>query len=175
MRLPGNGTLLLRAFAKAAGPAKVAKKLGLADVKHIIAVTSAKGGVGKSTCAGRPADGREHLSLLAARCSLLIRPGVPKYPNSQHCLHPAQCCPGHSRTLNPKPLSVPHIPQSAVPSTLSPYLYPAVNIAAALSTAFQQRVGLLDADIHGPSIPKMMNLAGQPDVTESGWLRQWQQ
>ena len=36
---------------------------------------------------------------------------------------------------------------------------------------FQQnkKVGLLDADIYGPSIPKMMNLSGMPEITK-GWL-----
>lgn len=38
----------------AAGPAATApaKRLGLADVQHVIAVASGKGGVGKSTVAG---------------------------------------------------------------------------------------------------------------------------
>ncbi len=37
----------------------------------------------------------------------------------------------------------------------------AVNLAAALSLA-GKKVGLMDIDIHGPSIPKMLNLNGAP-------------
>lgn len=37
----------------------------------------------------------------------------------------------------------------------------AVNLATALALQ-GQRVGLLDADIYGPSVPKMLNLNGQP-------------
>jgi ATP-binding protein involved in chromosome partitioning len=40
----------------------------------------------------------------------------------------------------------------------------AVNLACALSQA-QMRVGLMDADIYGPSIPKMMGTHDQPTVT----------
>lgn len=29
-----------------------------------------------------------------------------------------------------------------------------------------REVGLLDADVYGPSIPKMMNLAGKPEITK---------
>ncbi len=37
----------------------------------------------------------------------------------------------------------------------------AVNLAAALA-AQGQRVGLLDADIYGPSVPRLLNLSGKP-------------
>ena len=42
----------------------------------------------------------------------------------------------------------------------------AVNLATSLSLA-GKRVGLLDADIHGPSIPKLLNLEGRrPEIRE---------
>ncbi len=40
----------------------------------------------------------------------------------------------------------------------------AVNLALALSLKNLQ-IGLLDADLFGPSIPKMMNLKGEPELT----------
>ena len=41
----------------------------------------------------------------------------------------------------------------------------AVNIAFTLANRFNLKTGLLDADIYGPSIPKMMNLEShQPEV-----------
>ncbi|KAF0922232.1 hypothetical protein E2562_029123 [Oryza meyeriana var. granulata] len=42
----------------------------------------------------------------------------------------------------------------------------AVNIAVALAKEFRLKVGLLDADIYGPSIPTMMNLHEKPEVSE---------
>ncbi|CAL4917979.1 unnamed protein product [Urochloa decumbens] len=42
----------------------------------------------------------------------------------------------------------------------------AVNIAVALAKEFKLKVGLLDADIYGPSIPTMMNLHAKPEVSE---------
>jgi ATP-binding protein involved in chromosome partitioning len=41
----------------------------------------------------------------------------------------------------------------------------AVNLALALASD-GANVGLLDADIYGPSQPRMMNLSGQPDTTD---------
>ncbi len=35
-----------------------------------------------------------------------------------------------------------------------------------MAAALRLRVGLVDADVHGPSIPTMMNLRGEPAVTE---------
>jgi Mrp family chromosome partitioning ATPase len=46
----------------------------------------------------------------------------------------------------------------------------AVNIAASLALHEGLRVGLMDADIHGPSVPTMMNLRGRPDATEGAAL-----
>lgn len=44
----------------------------------------------------------------------------------------------------------------------------AVNVAVALATRLGLRVGLLDADIHGPSIPTLMNVRGKPAVDQHG-------
>ena len=41
----------------------------------------------------------------------------------------------------------------------------AVNIALAFA-ALGKNVGLLDADIYGPSIPRMLSLAGQPEIVD---------
>lgn len=43
----------------------------------------------------------------------------------------------------------------------------AVNIALAMANEESKSVGLLDADIYGPSIPIMMNLSGQPFLDET--------
>lgn len=42
----------------------------------------------------------------------------------------------------------------------------AVNLAVALANSCQLKVGLLDADVYGPSIPTMMKLHGKPEVSE---------
>lgn len=51
LQLCKSAAQLVRSYAKAAG-AGVGKRLGLADVQHVVAVASGKGGVGKSTVAG---------------------------------------------------------------------------------------------------------------------------
>ncbi|KAI8327864.1 P-loop containing nucleoside triphosphate hydrolase protein [Chlamydoabsidia padenii] len=43
----------------------------------------------------------------------------------------------------------------------------AVNLALA-TASLKYRVGILDADLFGPSIPSLMNLEGEPDITEKG-------
>jgi ATP-binding protein involved in chromosome partitioning len=45
----------------------------------------------------------------------------------------------------------------------------AVNLAVALAS-LSHKVGLLDADIHGPSIGKMMNLRGKPEISDNAPL-----
>ncbi|XP_057517599.1 iron-sulfur protein required for NADH dehydrogenase, mitochondrial isoform X2 [Amaranthus tricolor] len=42
-----------------------------------------------------------------------------------------------------------------------------VNLAVALANKCQLAVGLLDADVYGPSIPTMMKLHGKPEVNEN--------
>ncbi|RMC00548.1 hypothetical protein DUI87_23164 [Hirundo rustica rustica] len=47
-----------------------------------------------------------------------------------------------------------------------------VNIALALAANDSTKeIGLLDADIYGPSIPKMMNLKGNPELTPKNLMR----
>jgi len=46
----------------------------------------------------------------------------------------------------------------------------AVNLAMGLA-AIGQRVGLLDADIYGPSVPRMTGITGRPSATEGQKLR----
>ena len=42
----------------------------------------------------------------------------------------------------------------------------AVNLAVALAKHSGLRVGLLDADVYGPSIPRLMNLKGKPALDD---------
>uniref|UniRef100_A0A3B4BEN5 Iron-sulfur cluster transfer protein NUBPL n=1 Tax=Periophthalmus magnuspinnatus TaxID=409849 RepID=A0A3B4BEN5_9GOBI len=47
----------------------------------------------------------------------------------------------------------------------------AVNLALGLSANDPSKsVGLLDADVYGPSIPKLMNLKGSPDLTDNNLM-----
>ena len=80
-----------RAAAAPPPPPPPAKRLGLARVRHVVAVASGKGGVGKSTVAA--------------------------------------------------------------------------NLAVALAARLGLKVGLADADVHGPSVPTMMGVEGEPLAT----------
>lgn len=42
--------------------------------------------------------------------------------------------------------------------------FPTVNLAVALAMECRLRVGLLDADVYGPSIPNLMKLDGRPEL-----------
>lgn len=39
-----------------------------------------------------------------------------------------------------------------------------MNLAVALAMECRLRVGLLDADVYGPSIPNLMKLDGRPEL-----------
>ncbi|XP_048217807.1 iron-sulfur protein NUBPL isoform X1 [Perognathus longimembris pacificus] len=48
----------------------------------------------------------------------------------------------------------------------------AVNLALALAANDSTKtIGLLDADVYGPSIPKMMNLKGNPELSQNNLMR----
>jgi len=47
----------------------------------------------------------------------------------------------------------------------------AVNLAVSFANHFNLKTGLLDADIYGPSVPKMMNLSGhEPEVASNNFM-----
>ena len=70
------------------------------------------------------------------------------------------------RGLLPLPLSKLGISPHAAWAFTCSHLH-AVNLAVALARNSNLRVGLMDADVYGPSIPRMMNLAGEPRTDES--------
>ncbi|XP_074184227.1 iron-sulfur cluster transfer protein NUBPL isoform X3 [Rhinolophus sinicus] len=48
----------------------------------------------------------------------------------------------------------------------------AVNLALAMAANDSSKtIGLLDVDVYGPSIPKMMNLKGNPELSQSNLMR----
>lgn len=105
------------------------QKMPIKGVKHIIAVASGKGGVGKSTTSGKDHD--------------LFR-----------CTRKTEACIPHGKALGP------NVGLFFFLMTLLSL----VNLALAIA-GMGKRVGLLDADIFGPSIPRLMNLSGEPELT----------
>jgi len=103
-----------------------AKHLRLDGVKDTIAIASGKGGVGKSTTAGK--------ALL-----------------SFFLFHLWQfCCVDMNEWSSVWTLNLIEF---------------TVNLAVALARKCQLKVGLLDVDVYGPSIPTMMNINTKPEVT----------
>ncbi|KAK2523821.1 Nubpl [Columba guinea] len=95
------------------------KQKPIEGVKQVVVLASGKGGVGKSTTAGRGQNPSVHLT------------------NPDMAL-------GFGK----------------------------VNVALALAANDSTKeVGLLDVDIYGPSIPKMMNLKGNPELTPKNLMR----
>lgn len=43
-----------------------------------------------------------------------------------------------------------------------------MNLAVALASECNLKVGLLDADVYGPNIPMMMNINEKPEVSPGG-------
>jgi ATP-binding protein involved in chromosome partitioning len=127
------------------------------NVQHVILVGSGKGGVGKSTCSG--AHGKEPVlraegAAVQAVCSAGPCNGKDQ-PNKE--LGPNERCAAALHKTYAVACGCLRVVNLAVP---------AVNIAAALSGHSGLTVGLLDADVAGPSIPQMMHLNDlRPKVT----------
>ncbi|KAI8071231.1 P-loop containing nucleoside triphosphate hydrolase protein [Gongronella butleri] len=94
--------------------------------------------------------------------------GLPRSPRSA-AARPPPTMPRAQRGL-PKKLPIPGVKKVVVVSSGKGGVgksTTAVNIALA-TAAMKHRVGILDADIFGPSVPSLMNLQGEPDLTETG-------
>lgn len=176
-------------FATAAAPAK---RLGLSEVSHIVAVASGKGGVGKSTVAGAlrlrdqvacqidrlfawagPPAAHAARASAAAACEPLRCRTQRIYECSRLQQHPRLPTLHKRSACKPTTYIQPNLAvrsRHAVCASMHPHLsplttLPAANLAVALATRLRLRVGLLDADVHGPSIPTLMNVEGEPLTT----------
>ena len=153
----------LHQFAtKARGPAQ---RVGIPDVSFSVAVASGKGGVGKSTTAGSQLTALNICVKFAIFLDSLTCRSRRAYTVWRICRGSSQFC---SCAHFNKSILVLVCPLSS-PSPSTSCL--AVNIAVALAQDRTRSVGLLDADVHGPSIPRMMNLRGQPETRPGKFLR----
>ncbi|CAL5427495.1 unnamed protein product [Camellia sinensis] len=136
-------TFVLKKLGGARGFAAVnAQGLKIKGVEDIIAVASGKGGVGKSTTAG--CIRLLYLALLLKKQALPVRRSCENIligdgGSKFYDCEFTECASAENHD---------------------------VNLAVALANKCRLKVGLLDADVYGPSIPTMMKLHGKPEVSE---------
>ncbi|GMP90755.1 hypothetical protein CsSME_00041740 [Camellia sinensis var. sinensis] len=141
-------TFVLKKLGGARGFAAAnAQGLKIKGVEDIIAVASGKGGVGKCIRLLYLALLQKKQALPVCRSceNILIGDGGSKFYDCEF----TEC---------------------ASAEKLQMFLFIlvefAVNLAVALANKCRLKVGLLDADVYGPSIPTMMKLHGKPEVSE---------
>lgn len=133
--LPRSGTP--PAFPRRRG---LPEKRKIRDVKKVVAVSSAKGGVGKSTVAGG-------LKAFSLSLSAFNQPSPIRAPFD--CVDSVYKYLGDGEVWTEL--------------KISPLL---VNLALAFARR-GIKAGILDTDIFGPSIPTLLNLSGEPRLDES--------
>ncbi|XP_034273869.1 iron-sulfur protein NUBPL isoform X1 [Pantherophis guttatus] len=127
------------------------KQKPIEGVKQVLLVASGKGGVGKSTT--------------AVNVALALAANEPDFQSTWK-----QAVTTNISSL----LLIMEYDQAKTLIKLSYSRHRGPNGSSQDSNLYCQQtkaVGLLDADIYGPSIPKMMNLKGNPEVTSKNLMR----